>query len=190
MNHIKCVITVAVLLLTDFCPAAIITKNLRCEYLAAPLGLDVAKPRVSWILDSSQRGEMQTAYQVIVASSPELLSQEKGDLWDSGKVLSDESAQIEYLGSPLTSRQNCYWKVRAWDRNGQPGEWSNVAHWQMGLLESSDWNAKWITSDASASSAAGTLVIRRATYEAVQSTSGVDVTAALSRQVKYNHLIV
>ena len=190
MNHIKCVIAVAVLLLTEFCPAAIITKNLRCEYLADPLGIDAAKPRVSWILDSNQRGEMQTAYQVIVASSPDLLTQEKGDLWDSGKVLSDESAQIEYLGSPLTSRQDCYWKVRAWDRNGQPGEWSNVAHWQMGLLDGSDWNAKWITSDASNSFSAGTLVIRRATYEAVQSTSGVDVTTALSRQVKNNHLIV
>ncbi len=188
MNYKKHIIAVAVLLLAELCSAVVVTKNLRCEYLVDPLGIDAVKPRVSWILDSDRRGEKQAAYQIIVASSPKLLSEDKGDLWDSGKVVSDETAQIEYLGRPLLSRQDCYWKVRAWDRDDQPSLWSQVANWQMGLLETADWNAKWITSEPSVASASGTLVIRRATYEAVEHAGTSDVTATLARQVKKNYL--
>src|SRR5580704_12680516 len=81
--------------------------NLRCEYLHDPLGIDAPKPRLSWIMQSDRRGTMQTAYQILVASSPELLARDKGDLWDSGKVRSDESAQVEYGGAPLQSRGIC-----------------------------------------------------------------------------------
>ncbi len=84
---------------------------------------------------------MQTAYQILVASSPEPLSDGKGDLWDSGKVMSDESSQIVYAGAPLVSREMCFWKVRTWHRDGTPGEWSPAAKWTMGLLEPTDWSA-------------------------------------------------
>src|SRR3954465_8961717 len=78
-------------LVGGICSAAV-TKELRCEYLNNPLGIDATAPRLSWIITSNQRGEMQTAYQILVASSPKLLSSDKGDLWDSGKVSSDESS--------------------------------------------------------------------------------------------------
>lgn len=93
---------------------------LRCEYLHDPLGIDAAQPRLSWTLRSDVRGQRQTAYQVLVASSPELLQGQQGDLWDSGRVSSDETAQVVYAGKPLPSRQACFWKVRAWDRDGTP----------------------------------------------------------------------
>jgi alpha-L-rhamnosidase len=113
-------ITLAALLLAPLAalPAADVT-NLRCEYLNNPLGIDVLKPRLSWVSEagsqeSEVRGQRQTAYQVLVASTPELLAKDKGDLWDSGKVEGDQSIQVEYVGKPLTSGMRCFWKVRGW----------------------------------------------------------------------------
>ena len=87
-------------------------SRLRCEYRVNPMGIDAKRPRFDWLLKSSVRGQKQTAYQILVASSPELLKREEGDLWDSGKVASEETCQIEYAGRPLSSRMQCYWKVR------------------------------------------------------------------------------
>ncbi len=118
--------------------------NLRCEYLTDPSGIDAAKPRLSWEIESAQRGERQTRYQVLVASTPELLAQDQGDLWDSGEVASSQSIQVEYAGQALRSRTRCHWKVRVWDKDGKVSAWSQPARWTMGLLESTDWQAAWI----------------------------------------------
>ena len=123
-------------------------KYLRCEYLVNPLGLDVAEPRLSWILESEKRGQVQSAYQVLVADSEENLKQNKGDLWNSGKVRSDQSNQVVYEGKPLTSRVRCYWKVRVWDKDDRVSAWSEPAMWTVGLLEPEDWQARWIGYDA------------------------------------------
>ena len=120
-------------------------QNLRCEYLENPLGIDVTTPRLSWTLKSDEPRQKQTAYQIIVASTPELLASGEGDLWDSGKVVSDQTLHIAYAGSALASRQRCYWKVRTWDKNDEPSSWSESALWSMGLLDPGDWNnAQWI----------------------------------------------
>ena len=124
--------------------AAVSVSGLRCEYTINPLGIEVAHPRLSWVLTSPQRGEMQTAYQVLVASSEEKLKAGEGDLWDSGKVTSGQSTQIPYQGQPLSSRQHCYWKVQMWDKNGEASGYSDPATWEMGLLSPSDWKASWI----------------------------------------------
>jgi len=129
------------------CPTAASAASLtrlRCEYLADPLGTDVAKPRLSWVIESAQRGERQTAYQVLVASTPELLAQDQGDLWNSGRVDSDQSIHVEYAGRPLRARTRCHWKVRVWDKNGTVSDWSQPASWSMGLLSPTDWQAAWI----------------------------------------------
>ncbi len=115
-----------------------------CEYLRNPLGIDVAKPRLSWAFASSGRGGAQTAYQIIVASSEEQLKSNVGDLWDSGKVESNQSAFVRYAGKPLASEMRCYWKVRVWDQDGKASNWSEDASWTMGLLKESDWKGKWI----------------------------------------------
>ncbi len=119
-------------------------ENLKCEYLVNPLGIDVVRPRLSWTLRSDQRGQKQTAYRVLVASSEEVLAQGHGDLWDSGKVDSGRSIQIEYDGKPLPSEQRCVWKVRVWDKDGRGSDFSRPARWSMGLLREKDWKAKWI----------------------------------------------
>jgi alpha-L-rhamnosidase len=117
--------------------------GLQCEYLENPLGIDTARPRLSWRLESDERGQKQTAYQLLVAGNAAELAANHGDLWDSGKVASDESVQIEYAGKPLGSRQQCFWKVRVWDKEGNISQ-SETARWEMGLLQPHDWQAKWI----------------------------------------------
>lgn len=121
--------------------------KLQCEYLANPLGIDVAAPRLSWVceaLAAGQRGQRQTAYQVLVASSRDRLNRDEGDLWDSGRVESEQSAHVPYAGKTLGSWQACFWKVRVWDRDGQASEWSRASHWTMGILKADEWQAKWI----------------------------------------------
>ncbi|MHA1563692.1 MAG: glycoside hydrolase family 78 protein [Alphaproteobacteria bacterium] len=119
-------------------------KELRCEYRANPLGIDVVEPRLSWVPQSAERGQRQTAYRVLAASSPEKLTSDEGDLWDSGKVESDQTIHLAYEGKPLTSRMRCWWKVRIWNGDGEASAWSEPAMWSMGLLKPGDWKAQWI----------------------------------------------
>jgi alpha-L-rhamnosidase len=116
--------------------------RLRCEYLTNPLGIDVKQPRLSWELRDERRGARQTAYQIQVASSQAALDQ--ADLWDSGQVTSDQSIHVRYEGAALGSGQRAWWRVRVWDADGQPSEWSEAAWWEMGLLDRSDWQAEWL----------------------------------------------
>ena len=87
---------------------------------------------------------MQSAYQVLVASSEATLARDRGDLWDSGKVVSGQSVHVVYAGRPLTSRAVCYWKVRVWDQEGRVSSWSAPARWEMALVEPGDWTASWV----------------------------------------------
>lgn len=129
--------------LKTFC-SPILLGDLQCERRVNPEGIDLPKPRFSWVINSDQRGEKQIAYQVLVASSQKSLASDQGDLWDSGKVASDSPLNVEYAGSPLASRQQCFWKVRVWTKAGKPSAWSHSAYWSMGLLNLDDWHAQWI----------------------------------------------
>ncbi len=130
-------------------PAAANTtvSHLRCEYLENPIGIDVTQPRLSWEVVSRARGQRQTAYQVLVAGSETGLIANQGDLWDSGKVVSDQSIQVRYGGKSLASHTACVWKVRVWDRDDRASTWSAPAKWTMGILRPADWQAKWIGLD-------------------------------------------
>lgn len=118
--------------------------HLRCEYLSNPLGIDTVVPRLSWILNSVTRGQRQTAYQILVADNKALLEIDAANLWDSGKATSDQTNQVVYNGLTLKSRQQCFWKIRSWDMNGIPTNYSDVASWEMGFLDPSEWEANWI----------------------------------------------
>ena len=125
--------------------ADLVVDRLRCEYEIDPLGIDANQPRLSWTLQSNQRGQIQTGYQVLVASSAEKLADDQGDLWDSGKVSSAQMHLVAYQGRPLASSQRVFWKVRVWDRDGTPSAWSAPAAWTMGVLKKDDWRAHWIS---------------------------------------------
>lgn len=122
--------------------------RLRCEYREAPLGVDRERPELSWIVTSEVAGQVQSAYRVLVASSPEKLADNQGDLWDSGKVEGNTTFGVVYDGTPLQSHQQCFWKVRSWDGEGAAGEWSEPAHWSVGILDPSEWQGDWIGYDA------------------------------------------
>ena len=108
--------------------------RLRTEYLRAPVGIDIQKPRLSW---NCEDGIRQTAYQIIAKVNGEIV-------WNSGKVASSAMTHIPYAGRELHSRERVYWSVKLWDENGEGGEISH-SFFEMGLLEASDWKAKWIT---------------------------------------------
>ncbi|TAN39102.1 MAG: rhamnosidase [Verrucomicrobia bacterium] len=127
--------------------SALEVGRLRCEYRVDPLGIDVTQPRLSWMLQSDERGERQTAYHVLVASSEKSLKKNVGDLWDSGVVKSDDTISVVYQGKALPSGQSCFWKVKVWDRDGKDSGWSKPALWTMGLLKPEDWKAEWIGFD-------------------------------------------
>jgi alpha-L-rhamnosidase len=117
-------------------------QGLRCEYLSNPLGIDIQTPRLSWMLSPAPNVRGQSAYRVLVASTPEILRKDRGDLWDSGRVASGQTTWIEY-GGRTGFRPAGYWKV-ARGATGQASPWSTPATWSMGLLQPSEWHSKWI----------------------------------------------
>jgi alpha-L-rhamnosidase len=133
------------LFLTSACSESLQVKvtSLRCEYKANPLGVDLVKPRFSWISESDHRGVSQGAYQIFVSSDLKKLDENAPDIWDSQKVSSDKSSQIIYDGKPLESNHKYFWKVKTWDQNGGT-HISEPAFWTTGMLHDSDWKAKWI----------------------------------------------
>ncbi|PQJ72658.1 family 78 glycoside hydrolase catalytic domain [Polaribacter butkevichii] len=126
--------------------ATVNTTDLKCEYRTDPLGIDNVKPRLSWknIDKNKTRGQKQSAYQILVASSLNNLNSNKGDYWDSGKIESDVSVNTIYQGQQLQSGQQCFWKVRVWDASGKVSAWSDNAKFTIGLLNAKDWKGEWI----------------------------------------------
>lgn len=147
----------------DEVSAVMHVSSLHCEYRDRPLGIDHPQPRLSWVLESDVRGAKQGAYRIVVSSTESALDAGRGDLWDSGKVISDQSVGVVYAGKALGSGQRCFWKVKVWPalpirRSVNPGgsgieektegaesEWSTTSFWEMGLLSEGDWNAEWIS---------------------------------------------
>ncbi|WP_175549932.1 family 78 glycoside hydrolase catalytic domain [Mariniphaga anaerophila] len=119
-------------------------KFLRCELRVNPFGIDNQNPRLSWYSESEQREQVQTAYQIIVSSSLSNLEADKADLWNSGKVMSENSSNIPYEGITLTSGAQAFWKIKLWDRDGKESGWSEPASWTMGITSKEDWKAQWI----------------------------------------------
>ena len=121
--------------------------ELTCEYLKSPLGIDIDEPRLGWQMvatDPADINQLQKAYQILVASSPEILAGGDGDIWNSGKVRSSQSSQVLYKGKPLKGMAPYFWKVRLWNNHGQATQWSEPQMWSMGVLDSTQWQAKWI----------------------------------------------
>jgi len=120
-------------------------SRMRCEYRVDPVGIDVLKPRLSWEMVTGHHPAMQSAYQIRVAQSEKEL--ESGSLWNSTKVASDQSTQVEYDDPDLESGKRYYWQVKIWDDQGRESDWSSPAFWEMGMLNEPDWTAKWISPD-------------------------------------------
>jgi alpha-L-rhamnosidase len=136
--------------------AQVKVKNLRCENRIDPIGLDILFPRFSWQLESVERNQTQTAYEIRVG-----MKSSKNEFWNSGKQISTQSAFVPYAGSALQSATTYYWQVRVWDKNGKVSDWSAPSYWQMGLLQPGDWKGKWIESGSDADSVNGPALLFR-----------------------------
>jgi alpha-L-rhamnosidase len=121
---------------------ALTPAGLKTEYLENPQGMDILRPRLSWILTATGRAQKQSAYQIQVADTAEQIK--SGVTWDSGKVNSDQNFGIVYGGPDLESGSRHFWRVRVWDQDGKASAWSPAVWWEMGMLHASDWKGKWI----------------------------------------------
>ncbi|HUZ57248.1 MAG TPA: family 78 glycoside hydrolase catalytic domain [Hanamia sp.] len=119
-------------------------SQLLCNNLSNPIGIGTAEPQFSWQMTSDKRDVMQTAYEIRVGSDLSDLKKGKSLEWNSGKILSDESVQVDYKGSSLKSAKKYFWQVRVWDNYGKTSSWSTPVFFQMGLLNTDEWKAKWI----------------------------------------------
>src|SRR5688500_1284527 len=129
---------------------ALRATQLRTEYRTNPLAVAEEKPRLGWLLksdDDKARGQRQTAYHIVVASSREKLKADDGDLWNTGKKKSDETIHIEYGGRELKRGERAFWKVRVWNAADEESPWSEPATWGAARRDESDWKAKWIGYD-------------------------------------------
>lgn len=120
------------------------TEKLTTEYLVNPLGIDVLSPRLSWILISTQRSQKQTAYELLVSDNEKDILAGKGNVWQTGKVSSSQSNNIKYASTALRSFTKYYWRVKVYDGSNAASEWSMPATFETALLNTSDWQAKWI----------------------------------------------
>ncbi len=154
--------------------AAMSVADLRCEYYVNPLGVDSAQPHLSWVAQSNVRGDTQTAYRVLAASTQALLNSGTGDLWDTGQVSSNANIQITYAGQALQSSGQVFWKVMLWDGSGTPTAWSTNATWTAGILSTNAWVGDWITPNTNANDVKSSLLRK-----------GFTVNAGLQRALAY-----
>lgn len=124
-------------------------ENLRCAFIKSPLGIDDVQPSLTWFINDSRRNVLQSSYRILVATNPQILAANNGDLWDSGEVFSQDCNLIKYNGIQLQSMQQCYWKVfiKATANGKVESAWSDVGMWEMGLLQPKDWKGSWIQSE-------------------------------------------
>lgn len=149
MQQLKILIILLLLAVSAISVAQVsgLPVNLRCEFQKNPLGVDISHPALSWTIQtvSDVRAMRQTAYQILVASSPEKLQADQGDMWNSGKVKSDRMGQVSYAGKTLLTGRRYWWKVKVWNHEGHESVWSEPSCWSMGMLDAKDWKAKWIS---------------------------------------------
>jgi len=119
--------------------------HLTCESLVTPLGMDEPSPALSWRLEDSRPGAAQSAYEIQVATTSTLLSSDHPDVWDSGRLPSNQSLNLRYAGPALVPFKRYYWRVKAWDHQGKPTQPSEPTWWETGLLNPSNWHASWIS---------------------------------------------
>lgn len=120
-------------------------ETLTCNAQTNPIAIDAKQPMLSWTVQAEGFNKSQTAYQVLVASTPEMLNEKEADFWNSGKVNSVQSTHVKYQGSQLLPTKKYWWKVKIWDEKGNASEWSATHTFETGLMDESNWdNAKWI----------------------------------------------
>ncbi len=149
MNIRSVYLTIALGAITTFSSAASLQfETLKCDNMVTPISVESTNPTLSWVVSADGYNRSQLAYQILVASSEELLSERKADMWNSRKVVSSQSTFVEYGGKALQPTKEYYWMVKIWDEKGEESEWSQPTNFEMGLMDASRWSdSKWISLD-------------------------------------------
>lgn len=119
--------------------------HLKTDYQTTALGFDDSMPKFSWILQSSERGMIQTAFEILVSDDPEKLDAGTGNFWQTGKITGNKTFGIQYSGKPLNSFTRYFWKVRIWNQRGEISAWSQPTWFETSMMKASDWKAEWIS---------------------------------------------
>ena len=117
---------------------------LTCEYLHNPIGIGTDTPHFSWKFTSTEKNQNQSAYEIIVSDNLERINKSEGNVWQTGKIGSDQSVNIAYSGNALKSFTRYYWRVRVYNRENEVSEWSEPAWFETAMMDPSDWHGKWI----------------------------------------------
>lgn len=118
-------------------------RQLKTDHQTTPLGFDNPVPEFSWMLQSTERGTEQTAFEILVSDNENKL--DTGNYWQSGKVAGNQTFSIRYEGESLKSFTRYFWKVRVWNQNGEISEWSKPSWFETSMMNPSDWKAQWIS---------------------------------------------
>ncbi len=117
--------------------------HLKTDHQSTPLGFDNCTPEFSWILQSEERGTLQTAFEIIVSDDQK--KPDAGNCWQSGKIQGNRTFGIRYAGKPLKSFTRYFWKVRVWNKKGEASDWSQPSWFETSMMKTSDWKAQWIS---------------------------------------------
>ncbi|MFF7133453.1 family 78 glycoside hydrolase catalytic domain [Streptomyces sp. NPDC008196] len=152
---------------TAAAPGRTAVEGLTVEHRTDPLGVDAARPRFGWRTASPVRGRRQTAYRILVASTPDRLAGGRADVWDSGRIDSADSVAVRYAGPALQASTRYHWTVQVWDEHGRPLPGPPPARFETGLLATdgvTGWDgAKWISMACKAPNSAGAPLLRKQT---------------------------
>ncbi|HKL31144.1 MAG TPA: alpha-L-rhamnosidase N-terminal domain-containing protein, partial [Tangfeifania sp.] len=124
--------------------AQVKVTNLKCEHLDNPIGIDEVRPRFTWQIESEQPGFLQSAYQLAVGTEKAPVASGKGNFWESGTVNSSV-IPVVYNGPELEPFTRYFWSIRIQDENGNWSDWSEVAFFESGMVQQTNWKGKWIT---------------------------------------------
>ena len=110
-------------------------SGLMVEFIREPQYIPILDPwpEFSWIVPDN--AGKQTAFQILVSSSKELLSRDIGDMWNGGRTAGSASVEVQYSGDRLSGNSVYFWKVRIWDRKGKPSSWSEIQSFKTGILK-------------------------------------------------------
>jgi alpha-L-rhamnosidase len=144
LKHLFIYLIILLIFLPGLCLSGNPPKNLKVDYNSQPMGVDVPVPGFSWEVGDLSRGAVQSAYRIIVSTSAELIQQEKGDVWDSEKINSNQTIQVHYQGKPLQSMSRYYWAVKTWNGADEASEYSETNWFETGILNPNEWQAQWI----------------------------------------------
>jgi len=118
---------------------------LSCEYIENPLGIDTRAPRLAWNFTSTERNQVQSAYEIIVSDNLPAINKGMGNIWTTGKIISSENIQLPYAGKPLQSFTRYYWRVKIYNQKDEASDWSEINWFETAMLDLNEWRAKWIS---------------------------------------------